>query len=366
MKFLILFIVGLLYFGQAQAAVLYAESAYQTVEVGQSFIVDWFLDSEQDSINLATLTLRFTPDTLELLEVPPGSSLFNVWITPPKFSNQLGLIELAGGIAGGLENKKIPVFRSVFRAREAGAARIEMDSGSAVFKSDGHGTPARLLFQVLDFIVAPAGSLPIPLSSPSHPDQNSWSRERRAVVRFTPKSNEEYSYSFSSNVEIFPDEQPDAVPEEIVYDALPDGIYYFKLNSRSREANWQEVGIFRIQIDGTAPEDFSPRVVTDPGLFGGTPFLVFSAIDKTSGISHYKVKGAFVGVTETQSPFRLGRPLIESKIKVEAVDFAGNSQTGYLVYPGLIPKWLALVIFLALAGGAGFLIRKKLTTKTKQ
>jgi hypothetical protein len=356
-------------FHSTQAATLYAGSAYQLVYQGQTFVVDWFLDTEDQSINAVFLNLNFSTETLEVASADPGQSILNLWVDPPRADNRAGTISLTGGVPAGFNTQNAPIFRTTFRAKKSGNAQIRMDSTSAVLLNDGKGTQAELKFQVLSFIIQPPGFLPVKIVSPTHPDSNKWYRDGRVIIKFEPQPGDEYSCSFSSNVEIFPDDLRDEVLDQIVYENLSDGIYYFKINSRTAPSAklpaggpWQEAGIFRVQIDATPPEEFEPLIGADPAVFGGSEFLSFSAVDKTSGMSHYRVRQGILDFWhETKlTNYLLHRPLAGDKIFVQAWDSAGNVRTKEIEFKG----YLSMRTFWGLISLAGlillaFLIKKK-------
>src|SRR5258708_8921706 len=104
---------------------------------------------------------------------------------------------------------------------------------------------------------------------------------------------------------MIPEDKKAEIPKNLSYHDLPDGIYYFKLNSKVGPSVWKEAGVFRTQIDTIPPESFRPLIASSPAVFGGRAFVSFSTVDKTSGISHYKVKvGLFRDSIETKSPDR--------------------------------------------------------------
>jgi hypothetical protein len=85
-------------------------------------------------------------------------------------------------------------------------------------------------------------------------------------------------------------------------------------------------------VDYTAPNPFTPQIVSDPGIFGGQYFLVFSTTDNSSGIDHYEVLEAPSGSSEKSfsswhvatSPYLLTDQTLSSDIYVRAVDHDGN------------------------------------------
>ena len=340
----------------ARAAVLYSGVANQDVYEGQTFVVDWFLDTEAKPINSLDLKLNFSKETLEVSNTGAGNSLISLWIKNPTADNNAGSIELTGGIPNGGISNKLPIFRMTVRAKSPGLAFINLDPSSIVLLNDGLGSNEPLKFKNEAFNVFPKGFLPMQITSPSHPNPNAWYKNHNVAVKFTPKPGEDYSYSFSSNIEIVPDNQFQTVPSEIKYQNMPDGVYYFKLNSKvgsgnlpAGQAGWKEAGVFRVQIDSTPPELFTPAISSDSSVFAGSSFVSFSTVDKTSGISYYKVKvGLFGRNLETQSPHKISKPLIGDFVRVSAIDEAGNVQTATIAYPGYVSskffEWILVLI----------------------
>jgi hypothetical protein len=354
-SFLLVLISGLfLGSSRAQAAVLFSQAANQDTYEGQSFVVDWYLDTENQSVNVLDLGLKFSPQTLEVVETSAGNSLLNLWVKNPVADNQNGTIKLTGGITSGIKDSKVPIFHTVFRAKTAGAAFINLDPASQILLNDGRGTTTQLKFKNENFNIYPKDFIPVKISSTTHPDSNAWYANHDVSINFETKPEYQYSYSFSSNIELVPDNLPMSVPAEISYPSRPDGIYYFKLNSKKATDNWQEAGVYRVQIDSTPPEEFAPEIGTDSSMFDAKPFVSFSTVDKTSGISHYKVKlGAFNTQDSASSPVVLPKIMIGKTIEVTAYDTAGNTRTEKINYPQGISPWflygglliLAILVF---------------------
>ncbi|MBI3888447.1 hypothetical protein HY311_01495 [Candidatus Nomurabacteria bacterium] len=79
--------------------------------------------------------------------------------------------------------------------------------------------------------------------------------------------------------------------------------------------------------DTEMPEDFTPIITSDPGIFNGKYFLVFSTQDKSSGVNYYKVReGRFGFFVEAKSPYLLRNQSLSQKIYVKAVDKNGNEK----------------------------------------
>ncbi len=92
-------------------------------------------------------------------------------------------------------------------------------------------------------------------------------------------------------------------------------------------------------IDQEAPEPFTPIITTDPDVFDGLKFLVFSTEDKGSGIDYYEVKeGEFGTYERASSPYEIKDQSLNSKIFVRAVDRDGNEYET-IVYPQNFVPW---------------------------
>ncbi len=187
----------------ARAAVLYVGSAYDIVHTGQTFTIDWFMDTEGESLNALNLKLLFPHDLLEATDLSTGNSIISIWVKTPKISNQDGRIELIGGLPNGFESKKAPIFKTTFLAKKAGSPQITMDKSSLVLKNDNRGNAANLFFKNLHFTIAPGELIPAALiASPTHQNEDTWYKQNNVRINFSPKPQEIYSYSFSSNIEI--------------------------------------------------------------------------------------------------------------------------------------------------------------------
>ena len=75
------------------------------------------------------------------------------------------------------------------------------------------------------------------------------------------------------------------------------------------------------------PEDFRPVVASDPNVFDGKYFLVFTTQDKGSGIDRYEVReGRWGWFREAESPYLLEAQKLNRDVYVKAIDNAGNER----------------------------------------
>lgn len=86
--------------------------------------------------------------------------------------------------------------------------------------------------------------------------------------------------------------------------------------------------------DTTPPESFTPFISSDPSLFDGKYFAVWSTVDKQTGIDHYEVKesrwfwlgGLGDEYAVHESPYLLEDQALKSRIYIKAIDKAGNER----------------------------------------
>jgi len=312
----------------AGAVLLYTGSANQVVYLGESFMVEWYVDTQGHDINSLDLTLTYTKDKLEVVDTSIGNSDLDLWVKAPKDDKENGQINLVGGISAGVSNKKLNIFRASFRPIDLGAAKLSLATSSDALIADGLGSSAGVTFREVNFTINPLETRPAKITSPSHPDQDTWYRNQNAQFLVEPKAGEQYSYSFSSNIDIIPDQNADEVSRAIVFNNLPDGIYYFKLSSKPEgPTQWIEAGVYRVQIDTTPPKEFTPAVAKDDAIFDGQPFVSFNTIDNTSGVEYYEVKTALGGWKKTEDPYyKLPGLVLGDTIEVKVVDAAGNER----------------------------------------
>jgi hypothetical protein len=91
-----------------------------------------------------------------------------------------------------------------------------------------------------------------------------------------------------------------------------------------------------VQSDTVPPEQFTVQVESTKGVFGGKYYLVFSTLDKQSGLDHYDIfdRGGWSPVT---SPHELRSQTLLENLQVRAVDKAGNVRMGLYVATSVPP-----------------------------
>lgn len=124
---------------------------------------------------------------------------------------------------------------------------------------------------------------------------------------------------------------------------------------------WQR----EISRDNITPEPFDIEISNNSAVYGGKFFIIFTAVDKQTGIDHYEVSEYRGGKSwenkNAQSPYLLENQKLDGIIRVRAVDKAGNEAivelrpTGAVVGEKRFPWiWVILGIFGLIAVGVGY------------
>lgn len=380
-NFLILaYIFALALPGSAWAAELYFSSQEaRPIYQGEVFTVDVLLDTQEQEVNAIEAELLFSQDKIELIDISRGGSIFELWPEDPVFSNETGEVNFSGGVPKGFKGvgKILTLsFRPILNSADITTAEIIFRSGSRVLLNDGYGKEAALTFQPVDLVITDLpGDLPS-ISSKTHPNQAKWYQSAKLNVFWEPVSDFAYGYQLSKAEDkvIFSGEKSwedikGSGGIDLDLGGQGDGVFYFSLRQKNKSGDWSEKSVhFRIMIDSTLPENFTPKIGQDPGIYGGKDFLSFSAKDEMSGIDRYEAaeqsdlgifnfigdRFAKLSWKNAGSPYLLERQGSGNRIFVKAVDKAGNERvaavsTGISVYAWAIPAAVLALILAVLA-----------------
>lgn len=122
-----------------------------------------------------------------------------------------------------------------------------------------------------------------------------------------------------------------------------------------------------VGADVTPPDLFDVQVESTRNIFNGKYYIVFSTVDKQSGLDHFEVveNGSWV---RAKSPHLLADQSLKSGVEVRAIDKAGNIRLGNYV-AGQVParanafeEYTALIVILlilVLALAARYFLNKR-------
>lgn len=363
-----------------KAATLYLLPQSQTVYQNDTFIVEVRLNTGGEEINTVGVDLVF-PDLLETIDFSEGNSIFTIWAQRPTAGEQ-DLISFVGGIPQGFVGDGL-ISKITFKAvgdkqQETSKAQVSFKESSKVLLNDGKATEAEIVFLEANYEIVEKPANLLRLFSRTHSDQNKWYKGSTLHVKWDLEDDVLYSYILTHDALAEPDETPDK-PEgsllwigDMEYPNLNDGIYYFHLrktiNDSGQELIWGPKTTHRLMIDTLPPETFKPKISQDASIFEGKYFLSFLAVDKGSGIDHYRVLEISNKKQETlewkiaESPYLLKDQTLESIVKVEAVDKAGNERVVEII-PKAKPISAYWIIILILTAVVFWWVSKKLGNK---
>lgn len=328
----------LLFFPQTIfAASLQAAPSTGVYQINTTFTVRVAVNSDGQSINAAEGTLKFNPAELSVISVNRSTSVFNLWVTEPTFSNSAGTVTFSGGSPTGYNGNGGTVFTVTFKTLTAGTSKLTFSSG-AVLANDGRGTnvlsamnggtytvsavanePAA---EVIEY-VAPANTPAAPkVTSATHPDPALWYTKKTAELAWTVPSD-------VVAMRTLLDRSPSSVPTKL-YDApvrsitLPDleeGVSYFHIQFEN-EDGWGKVAHYRLGVDTIKPE--SVTVSLSPGSDLSNPVQTLTIVTKeeTSPVTRYMIR-------------------IDDS---EAVEFLDEKGTGLVTLPSLAPGYHSVIV----------------------
>jgi hypothetical protein len=151
----------------------------------------------------------------------------------------------------------------VVRATGAGTGRLEFQSGS-VLAADGQGTNVLNQMNSGAFTIQAPSTSPEPevveyvpavntpsapnLNSPTHPDEQAWSRDTEATITWEVSPGvTAVRTSVSQDPNAIPTTVADSVIDRFVAEDLPDGVSYVHVQLQN-EDGWGEVGRYRVPV----------------------------------------------------------------------------------------------------------------------
>ncbi len=275
----------------AKASTLSLSPSGGSFEVESTFDVSVILNTHGETINAFEIDILFPVEKLQVVSPSTGKSIASLWVSPPKYNNQAGTIQLRGGIPDGINTTGGNIATISFRAKSTGSAAIIFLDSTKVLLHNGSGddTLDQLNNAVLGLILPPPAG-PIVISQ-SHPDQSKWYNQPSIILTWDPNTEgvENYSYHISSNPTDIPDDISEGGKREAIYKNLVDGRHYFHIKD-SREEVWGGTTHYAINIDSTPPAEFPVSVLPSSNTSSRSPVFEFDTTDNISGVSFYETR----------------------------------------------------------------------------
>ena len=144
-KFLLLVIlIGISF---VKAAVIEPKIDIKEIKKNNFLIVSIYLNTQFEGINAVEVYVNFS-DNLVFLDYLDGKSIITNWLEKPHLQSgdvRRPQLVFSGIIAGGIIGKNLNLVDLVFKAKEGGEAKIEIDKKSKVLLNDGLGTETKLI-----------------------------------------------------------------------------------------------------------------------------------------------------------------------------------------------------------------------------
>ncbi|MFC1662642.1 cohesin domain-containing protein [Patescibacteria group bacterium] len=312
---------------------------------GSTITMSVVIGTGGQAINSAQATIAYSDDTLDLLSVSRGGSIFTLWPVEP--SGGGGQITFAGGLpTPGYNGNGGLIISATFRAAALGTATARVTSGQLLL-NDGSGTNILTGFGAATWSITETPEPPPPtevierlpapeVSSETHPNQDTWYNEELIKLKWNKLEGAlDFSYVYDDQEGTTPDDNPEGSDSSIEIKDTSDGIAYFHIKVRN-EGGWSDTAHFRVKIDTTPPKKFTIRLEGENPTGILRPYIHFRTTDAHSGIKTYQVyidgnKGTTVKSGKT-TPYRLSElSLGEHEIQVEATDNAENSRSAKLM-----------------------------------
>ena len=265
------------------AATLSLDSAKGSFGPGDMFLVTVRLDTDTDEcINAADITVKYPIEWLKATAFSKGESLLTLWPEEPVIDTEHGTVTFSGGIPAGY------------------CGRVQGDPGRT---------------NILGKVAFSINASPLSGNAPTAP----------LSVPLT----------FASSTKVL---ENDGFGTEAKLTLTGTDITRVR-TSQGKTNEWLDI----VRGDTIPPDEFKIEVAHDQATFGGKFFVVFSTVDKQSGVDHYEVSeddpsrlGFVYGKNvksewkTTTSPYVLLDQTLQSRVIVRAIDNAGNIQEAIL------------------------------------
>jgi hypothetical protein len=179
-------------------------------------------------------------------------------------------------------------------------------------------------------------SVPTIESSPilieSNCDQMNWCHEKEVRLHWTVASFisdrlDRFEWAIDTQVPNTKPLESIGTGSELFLNDLTDGVYYFTLVAKEKSGMAFSEQRYRLPIDTTPPEPFTPVIERSVIQRGDTTKIRFNTTDRTSGVDFYEVQFDGMGWQRKESPLVVeGSDLGVYAIEIRVKDKAGNIQ----------------------------------------
>lgn len=332
---------------QASAS-FYVSPATGTYRVGDTVSINLMINTGGQAINAGEGSVTFSSN-LEYQSVSTNGSIFTFWTAGPSGS-QSG-ISFGGGLSNpGYNGSAGRVFTMIFKAKSNGAANVIVN-GSRILANDGAGTNIYGSNSGGNYTIGSAAPATpkktepsLSIQSSTHPDQNKWYNKKTASFTWSGTNGvSSYASTFDQSATTTPTDFSKTTSRTV--ENIADGIWYLHVSGKTSDGK-TVTSHFKVQVDTTAPDEFTVTSKRNGGNTDPQPVIEFEAKDNGSGIDHYEI---IIG-DEPPANFKSGDKIAKLRpgkhtIIIRAFDKAGNSRDSSLIInvegitPPIIVQW---------------------------
>jgi hypothetical protein len=303
----------------ASAALLFLDPVHAEYGHGDTFVATLRIDNQGECINALDVTVEYDNQVVNAIDVGMGDSLVSLWVEKPTINQADGQVNFIGGIPGGY------------------CGRVQGDPGQS-------NVLAKIAFSTTGY-------------------RNQAKPGSEGYVRVASSSEVLLNDGLGS-------------PAKLTFQAM-------KVSVGEPSVPLVNEWVAETTGDTTPPEPFEIRVQSNPSVWDGQYYIVFSTQDKQSGLDHFEVfetdlnKGGYAVGTNKLARWQMADEpnahlltdqTLKSRIVVKAIDKAGNEQIEeftpsevaqgvseelkpmYMIGGGLIGAFALLVLLLWLLG----------------
>ncbi len=235
----------------AKAGTIYTETEKENLGIGDTFKLDFLLDTKGKKINAVEGKIILPKNNLKFVQISQEDSIISNWLQPPLFKDSPNNKEIlfSGLIPGGYQGEKALILSLILEAEKEGRIEVKMDNIRTLL-NDSKGTEIHSVFLEKGFLIA---------SSPS-------SQTKEDIEKLTRDEKPPFDF----DLRIFKSEGTGSKQWFLAFDAKDDksGISHYLIQENKYSApdkgGWEKV-------------EKGPYLIKDQSL---KKFIFVKAIDK--------------------------------------------------------------------------------------
>lgn len=274
-------------------SVLKFDPEYSAIDINNRKKVAISLLSGGEAINVVRVAVNYDPKKVFVEEIITDNSFCksgkSSMFIEREIDNEKGLVSIVCGVPNpGFSGDKGILAELLLRPLDTGQFSLRFGPETQVLANDGLGTD--VLRNVIDssyFVSNFGGSGDeddrIFLFSYTHPNSETWYRNKKIDLFWRADWASEYYYSLDNEPFSIPDWKNETKENYISFNPKDDGIYYFHIGG-VKEGVMRSVYHYKVKIDSSPPEYLHLKVNNRVINKGEIVRAEFESMDKVSGV----------------------------------------------------------------------------------